>query len=138
MNSLTPYRNNLSQNYRLFGLVLLSAAIAFFMFYAPEASANFVKQMPKEAENFQSQGFLGGIMTIIIAVFAIIAGVGIVGIPMAIIYTVITQIGKIRKGQGEWGEVTGTLLIGGVVFIICIALVYFGWDYLEAAQKMIS
>lgn len=135
--SSTQLINNFLVNhfFKIVGLI----ALAVFFIYTPEAMAdNFIQKLPKEVQNTGSKGLLATILDLIITGVAIICGAGLIAIPVMVIMNVISILREIRDGRKTYGDLFSVILFGVIAELIMISVVYFTWDYLEAALAYVS
>jgi len=130
------YKNWTISSHQLWFLAF-AVLTAYLTIYTPEAGA-FVKQLPKEVQDVKSVGILGTILNLVIGAVAIAAGIGLIGIPIMTVKNAMQVLGDIGDGRATYGKLFGVVVAGVLVELICIALIYFAWDYLIAAKEIIG
>lgn len=136
---LQPHNLRISSQ-QLISLVLAFALIFIFLF-SPELLANdFVKELPKEVSGVKNKGLLSTIFTLIVAAISIACCLALFGIIVVTVKNaskVLSDIGENKQGA-SYGDLIG-IIVGGVLSeLVCIAFIYFGWQFVDSAMEIIG
>ncbi len=112
-------------------------AVCYLVFFSP-ASLAFINELPAEVNNIENNGLLSSIMGLVITGASIVAGVGLFAIPVIIIKNSISVLKEIGEGRKTYSDLFALIIVGGIIELVCIGFVYFGWDYLQAAADIVG
>lgn len=110
-------------------------------FFTQNALANkntFINKVPAEIGQVDSQGLLSTIFSVAVLVLTVVVAVLLVAIPIVTINNAMTVLRGIGEGRKTYGDLAGNVIAGVVVELIAIAFVYYAWDYIGAATKVLG